>query len=97
MYDQPSLKNRKLSRARLMIYVKRNPGLTASQIGRLLGKPYGSTSARLYELCQEKVLTRLEMPGALGGKAWRYYGPSENSACGNWKTTGRTTPVWEPA
>jgi hypothetical protein len=72
MYDQKSLKNRKLTRARLINYVRRNPGLTASQFGRLLGKPYGSISARLYELCEEGALARYESHGAIAGKAWRY-------------------------
>jgi len=75
MKPASELKVRRLSTKRLCLYVRRNPGLTASQYGRLLNKPYGTISAALYTICKDSplVLFRKEEQGATGGKAWRYY------------------------
>lgn len=74
MYQQKSLLNRRLSKQRLFNYVRRTPYLTASQYGRLLGKPYGTISAALYKLSKEGVLRRFKGQPATAdkGESWRY-------------------------
>lgn len=74
MYPLKQLKRRPISSYRRIKYVTLNPGLTASQYGRLLGEPYGTSSAALYKLVGKGILKRCEAKGALGQKiAWRYY------------------------
>lgn len=75
MHSPTPLKVRTLSRRRLLIFVRRNPGLTATQYGRLLNKTYGSISARLYERCSDGDLLRRKGQGATQDKfkSWRYF------------------------
>ena len=65
---------RKLSLWRLLVFLRRNPRLTAAQYGRLLGKPYGTISARLYRLWEAGVVRRVAGQGATQDvhKTWRY-------------------------
>ena len=69
------MKVRVLSAKRLILYVKRNPGLTATQYGRLLNKPFGTISSALYILVRSCKLSRYEGQGATQDKqkSWRYY------------------------
>jgi predicted transcriptional regulator len=59
-------------------FVLRNPGMTATGIAKCLNKNISSVSARLYELCQAKILTKKEGISMFKGKgrdncSWRYY------------------------
>ena len=68
------LKNKILSTARLIKYVCHTPGLTASQLGRLLNKPYGTISSHLYHLSKNgKLARKVGFSATTHNTAWRYY------------------------
>ena len=59
-------------------FVIRNPGMTATGIAKCLNKNPSTVSARLYELCQEKILIKREEISMFNSKgrnnrSWRYY------------------------
>lgn len=64
-----------VSDAKLVSFVRTNPGLTASMIAILWRRPYGTISSSLYELTKAGKLSRSMEKGMRGGvtKAWRYY------------------------
>lgn len=73
-----------VSTNKILIYIRRNPGLTAHQLYRLV-RPYnkvrrGQTTmgSKLYKLVKKGLLTRVQGGHATSDKlkAWRYYFPA---------------------
>ena len=72
-----------LAEWKLIKFIDRNPGLTASMIARLWKRPTGSVSSKLYRMTQAHVIERRMGVGCWGhgnNRVWRYHPDSARQA-----------------
>ena len=63
-----------VSKGKLVQFVKRNPGLTATMIAVLWRRRPAYISSVLYRMSEEGMIDRRQEQGMMGSvRAWRYY------------------------